>query len=58
MNEKEIRKTLAKIESWMFMTCQGCAMPEKLIPLINEIRRLLDEDSGEDNKANLSKSGT
>jgi hypothetical protein len=42
MNEQEIKKTLAKIESYMMMTCEGCGMPKVINPLIDEIRKLLD----------------
>lgn len=42
MNEQQISKILDKMESWMKMTCEGCAMPEKLNPLIEEIRKLLN----------------
>lgn len=45
MNELKIKNILAKIESWMMMTCEGCAMPEKLNPLIDEIKRLLDSEA-------------
>ena len=41
MNEEKIKNILAKIESWMMMTCEGCAMPEKLNPLIDEIKKIL-----------------
>jgi hypothetical protein len=44
MNEKEIRLKLNKIESWMMMTCESCVMPDKLLPLINDIRKLLDAE--------------
>jgi len=47
MKTQQINKILDKMESWMKMTCEGCAMPEKLNPLINEVRRLLN--SGSDN---------
>ena len=41
MNEQQIGRILDKIQSWMMMTCEGCAMPEKLNPLIEEIRKLI-----------------
>lgn len=34
-----------KIESLMEMTCEGCAMPEKINPLIEELRKLLDSEA-------------
>jgi len=43
MYAKEIRLKLNKIESWMMMTCESCAMPEKILPLVNDIRKLLDD---------------
>jgi hypothetical protein len=45
MNEQEIKNTLEKIESWMMMTCEGCAMPEKINPLIDKIKKLLDSET-------------
>ncbi|HWP96956.1 MAG TPA: hypothetical protein VN426_08895 [Syntrophomonadaceae bacterium] len=45
MNEQKIKNILTKIESWMMMTCEGCAMPEKLNPLIDEIKKLLDSEA-------------
>jgi len=42
MNELEIKNTLAKIESLMMMTCEGCSMPEMIKPLIDKIKKLLD----------------
>ena len=45
MKKQQINKILDKMESWMKMTCEGCAMPEKLNPLIDEVRRLLDSGS-------------
>ena len=44
MNEQEIKNTLAKIESLMMMTCEGCSMPEMIKPLIDKIRKLLDSE--------------
>jgi hypothetical protein len=45
MNEKEIKNTLEQIKSWMMMTCEGCAMPEKINPLIDKIKKQLDTDN-------------
>jgi hypothetical protein len=45
MNEQEIKNTLAKIESWMMMTCEGCSMPEVINPLIDKIKKLLDNET-------------
>lgn len=45
MNEEKIMSILAKIESWMMMTCDGCAMPEKLNPLLEEIKKLLNNEA-------------
>ena len=45
MNEQEIKNTLAKLESWMMMTCEGCAMPEIINPLVDEIKKLLDSET-------------
>ena len=42
MNEQAIRNVLAKIESCMMMTCEGCAMPKIIKPLIDEIKKQLD----------------
>lgn len=42
MSEQEIKNMLAKIESCMMMTCEGCAMPKILKPLIDEIKKQLD----------------
>lgn len=47
MDEEKIKKILDKIEQWMMMTCEGCAMPEKLNPLIEELRRLLESEKNE-----------
>ena len=47
MKTQQINRILDKMESWMKMTCEGCAMPEKLNPLIAEIRKLLE--SGNNN---------
>lgn len=44
MNEQKIKNTLAKIERWMMMTCEGCAMNEKINPLLDEIKKLLDSE--------------
>jgi hypothetical protein len=44
MNEEAIKNTLAKIETWMKMTCEGCSMPEVINPLIAEIKKLLEND--------------
>ncbi|MEN6389588.1 MAG: hypothetical protein ABFD04_04180 [Syntrophomonas sp.] len=44
MDEEKIKKILDKIEQWMMMTCEGCAMPEKLNPLIEELRKLLENE--------------
>ncbi len=44
MNEQEIKNTLAKIESLMMMTCEGCSMPEMIKPLIDKIKKLLDSE--------------
>ena len=44
MNEEAIKKSLAKIESWMKMTCEGCSMPEVINPIINEIKKQLSTD--------------
>jgi hypothetical protein len=43
MSEQEIKNMLAKIESCMMMTCEGCAMPKIINPLIKEISKLLDD---------------
>lgn len=45
MDEVKIKKTLAKMEQWMMMTCDGCAMPEKLNPLIEELKKLLENET-------------
>jgi len=45
MNEQEIKDVLAKIESWMMMTCEGCGMPKIINPLIDEIKKLLEDKS-------------
>lgn len=58
MDEEKIKKTLAKMEQWMMMTCEGCAMPEKLNPLIEELRKLLkDEAKAAEKTINLGKPG-
>lgn len=44
MNEEAIKNTLAKIEAWMMMTCEGCSMPEVINPLINEIKKTLESE--------------
>jgi len=44
VDEQKIKKTLAKMEQWMMMTCEGCAMPEKLNPLIEELKQLLENE--------------
>jgi len=46
MNEQEIKSTLAKMESCMMMTCEGCAMPEIMKPLINKLKKLLEGEAG------------
>ncbi len=44
MNEEAIKISLAKIESWMKMTCEGCSMPEVINPLLNEIKKQLNSE--------------
>lgn len=58
MDEEKIKKALAKMEQWMMMTCEGCAMPEKLNPLIEELRKLLkNEDKAAGKPINLGRPG-
>lgn len=58
MDEEKLKKALAKMEQWMMMTCEGCAMPDKLNPLIEEIRKLLEiEDKAAVKTINLEKPG-
>jgi hypothetical protein len=45
MNEPDIERILAQIESWMMMTCESCAMPEKIKPLLEKIRKLLESEA-------------
>lgn len=45
MNEEAIKKILNTIESWVMMSCEGCAMQEKITPLLADIRRLLETES-------------
>lgn len=47
MDEEKIHKILDRIEQWMMMTCEGCAMPEKLNPLIEELRKLLADNTNQ-----------
>jgi hypothetical protein len=44
MKEQEIEMILKQIESWMMMTCEGCAMPEKIKPLLAKIRKILERE--------------
>ena len=44
MKEKDIERVLVQIESWLMMTCESCAMPEKLRPLLEKIRQLLESE--------------
>lgn len=44
VDEQKIKKTLAQMQQWMMMTCEGCAMPEKLNPLIDELRKLIENE--------------
>jgi hypothetical protein len=44
LKEQDIRRILAQIESWMMMTCESCAMPEKIKPLLEKIRQLLESE--------------
>jgi|GEM_PF-4013663 len=45
--------TLAKIESWMRMTCEGCAMNEKINPLIDDIKKILDSEASSQGRRKL-----
>jgi|GEM_PF-2559458 len=45
MNEQEIKSTLAKMESCLMMTCEGCAMPDMMKPLINKLKKLLESEA-------------
>jgi len=53
MNEQKIMNTLAKIESWMRMTCEGCAMNEKINPLIDDIKKILDSEASSQGRRKL-----
>lgn len=44
MNEEAVKRILNSIESWIMMSCEGCAMKEKITPLLEEIRRLLENE--------------
>lgn len=44
MNEDAIKKILNTIESWIMMSCEGCAMQDKITPLLEEIRKLLEAE--------------
>lgn len=45
MKEQDIQRVLTQIESWMMMTCDTCAMPEKIRPLLDKIRQLLESEA-------------
>ena len=45
MKEQDIQRILAQIESWIMMTCDTCAMPEKIRPLLDKIRQLLESEA-------------
>ncbi|MBC7076171.1 MAG: hypothetical protein H5T98_08960 [Syntrophomonadaceae bacterium] len=50
MDEQKIKKILAKIEEWMMMTCEGCALPEKLNPLLGQIKQIIDSENKPDKR--------
>jgi hypothetical protein len=45
VKEQDIQRILTQIESWMMMTCATCAMPEKIKPLLDKIRQLLESEA-------------
>jgi hypothetical protein len=50
LKEQDIQRILAQIESWMMMTCESCAMPEKIKPLLEKIRQLLESEVDTENE--------
>jgi hypothetical protein len=49
MREKDIQEVLKQIESWMMMTCESCAMPDKIKPLLAKIREILEKEGRQQN---------
>lgn len=45
MKEQDIERVLKQIESWMMMTCESCAMPDKIRPLLEKIRKILESET-------------
>ncbi|MEQ8236378.1 MAG: hypothetical protein ABRQ23_06350 [Syntrophomonadaceae bacterium] len=48
MKEQDIERILKQIESWMMMTCESCAMPDKIRPLLEKIRKILESEAEQD----------
>jgi len=45
VKEQDIERVLKQIESWMMMTCESCAMPDKIRPLLEKIRKILESET-------------
>lgn len=45
VKEQDIERILKQIESWMMMTCESCAMPDKIKPLLERIRKILESEA-------------